>query len=354
MIKLGVDNGNYNTKSSEGMLYASGYAVSDKEFITPEMQLFYEGKYYAVGERRLRFQQDKTKELDTFILTLPVIAEAMKKTGTTNAEIVLGVGLPIDSYGTQKDAFRQYFLRDDLSFVFEGAAYRCRIADCKVFAQGHAALCRYYQQLKEYRSITLVDIGGYTVDVLTVHNFRLDRSSCASLRMIVYSVDPSEGYVTKPAIEKMRSSLAREIFQQDLLQIYSEQTERRDSLTAESRDTLRELLEQMRTGTCANPVIEDLMSRLAERLKYTTGKKQYGYLKAPLKELVNQIVDELAKDERVAAAYAKWQELRNEVLRTYKDQLPEPLPLSQQKEFKQIKNMKSSSMRISNTTMPCS
>lgn len=157
--------------------------------------------------------------------------------------------------------------------------------------------------------------------------------------MIVYSVDPREGYVTKPAIEKMRSSLAREIFQQDLLQIYSEQTERRDSLTAESRDTLRELLEQMRTGICASPAIEGLMPRLAERLKYTAGKKQYGYLKAPLKELVNQIVDELAKDERVAAAYAQWQELRNEVLRTYKDHLPEPLPLSQQKEFKQIKNI---------------
>jgi plasmid segregation protein ParM len=183
MIKLGVDNGNYNTKSSEGMLYASGYAVSDREFITPEMQLFYEGKYYAVGERRLRFQQDKTKEQDTFILTLPTIAEAMKKTGVVNAEITLGVGLPIDSYGVQKEAFRRYFLRDNLSFVFEGASYHCRIADCKVFAQGHAALCRYYQHLKEYRSITLVDIGGYTVDVLTVHNFRLDRSSCASLRM---------------------------------------------------------------------------------------------------------------------------------------------------------------------------
>lgn len=157
--------------------------------------------------------------------------------------------------------------------------------------------------------------------------------------MIVYSADSREGYVTKQAIEKMRSSFAREIFQQDLLQIYSEQTVLRDSLTAESRDTLRELLERMRTGTCTNPVIEDLMSRLAERLKYTAGKKQYGYLKAPLKELVNHIVDELAKDERVAAAYAKWQELRNEVLRTYKDKLPEPLPLSQQKEFKQIKNM---------------
>ncbi|QNB47742.1 hypothetical protein BR63_16570 [Thermanaerosceptrum fracticalcis] len=183
MIKVGVDNGNYNTKSSEGMLYASGYTASDKEFITPDMQLFYEGRYYAVGERRLRFQQDKTKEQDAFILTLPAIADAMKKAGTTNAEIALGVGLPIDSYGTQKEAFRRYFLRDNISFLFEGTSYRCRIAECKVFAQGHAALCRYYTRLKDYRSITLVDIGGYTVDVLTLHDFRLDRSSCASLRM---------------------------------------------------------------------------------------------------------------------------------------------------------------------------
>jgi plasmid segregation protein ParM len=183
MIKLGVDNGNYNTKSSEGMLYASGYTASDKEFITPDMQLFYEGRYYAVGERRMRFQQDKTREPDTFMLTLPAIADAMKRAETTSAEIALGVGLPIGSYGTQKEAFRRYFLRDNVSFLFEGTSYRCRIAECKVFAQGHAALCRYYPQLKDYRSITLVDIGGYTVDILTLHDFRLDRSSCASLRM---------------------------------------------------------------------------------------------------------------------------------------------------------------------------
>lgn len=183
MIKLGVDNGNYNTKSSERMLYASGYALSDREFVTPEMQIHFEGNYYAVGERRMRFQQDKTKEQDAFILTLPAIADAMKKAGITSGEIALGVGLPIDSYGAQKEVFRRYFLRDNLSFRFEGVSYRCRIAECKVFAQGHAALCRYYQQLKEYRSITLVDIGGYTVDVLTLHDFRLDRSSCASLRM---------------------------------------------------------------------------------------------------------------------------------------------------------------------------
>lgn len=157
--------------------------------------------------------------------------------------------------------------------------------------------------------------------------------------MIIYSVNPREGYVTKQAIEKMRSGLAREIFQQDLLQIYSEQTIRRNALTEESRNILRELLNRMQTENCDNPVIGEYMSRLAERLKQTTKRKKYGYLPVSLKELVNQIVDELAKDERVAAAYAYWYEMRNEVLHTYKDKLPEPLPLSEQKEFKHIKNV---------------
>ena len=157
--------------------------------------------------------------------------------------------------------------------------------------------------------------------------------------MLVYSVNPREGYVTKPAIEKMRSSLAREIFQQDLLQIYSGQTEQRNTLAEQSREALKEIIGRMNGGMCGSEAIESLLSHLAERLKHTSGKKQYGYLKAPLKAVVDQIVDELAKDTRVVEAYAKWQELRNEVLLTYMDRLPDPVPLSQQKEFKHIKNM---------------
>ena len=106
-IKLGIDNGNYNTKSSEHLLHASGFTMSDREFITSDMQLFYDGAYYAVGGKRMSFQQDKTKEPDSFILSLPSIAHAMKQAGVNEAEIVLGVGLPIDIYGTQKQAFRE-------------------------------------------------------------------------------------------------------------------------------------------------------------------------------------------------------------------------------------------------------
>ncbi|OCN00414.1 hypothetical protein A7X67_16245 [Clostridium sp. W14A] len=157
--------------------------------------------------------------------------------------------------------------------------------------------------------------------------------------MIVYSVDPREGYVTKPAINEMRSTLAHEIFQQDLMQIYPDQTARRNELAEQSRVALSEIIGQMESGVYENKVIEDMLSRLSERLKYTSGRKQYGYLKAELKTLVDQIVDELSKDARVAEAYRAWYKLHNEILHTYADKLPDPLPLSQQKEFKHIKNI---------------
>lgn len=157
--------------------------------------------------------------------------------------------------------------------------------------------------------------------------------------MIVYSVDPREGYVTKPAINEMRSTLAHEIFQQDLMQIYPDQTARRNELAEQSRVALSEIIGQMESGVYENKVIEDMLSRLSERLKYTSGRKQYGYLKAELKTLVDQIVDELSKDARMAEAYRAWYKLHNEILHTYADKLPDPLPLSQQKEFKHIKNI---------------
>ncbi len=116
-------------------------------------------------------------------------------------------------------------------------------------------------------------------------------------------------------------------------------TQRRDSLNQDTRKVLQQLIKQMQDGTMSNERIEQLMLELARQLRNTSGKKQYGYLKPQLKSLVDEIVDELERDERVAAAYNLWYEMREEVLRTYKDDLPERIPLSQQKEFKRIKNI---------------
>lgn len=158
------------------------------------------------------------------------------------------------------------------------------------------------------------------------------------VHLIAYSTNPREAYVTKEAIDRMRSSLAREIFKQDLLQVYEEQTHERDKLKTVAAEVMRKRIAELQSGTCDNPDIGSLLTELAERLKRTSGKKQYGYLKALVKALVNQIVDQLEKDERVAECYAAWYELRHKVLRTYSKQLPPRLPLSQQKEFKSLKN----------------
>lgn len=159
------------------------------------------------------------------------------------------------------------------------------------------------------------------------------------VHMVCYSADGQSGFLTKEGIAEIKSRLAKEIFRQDLTEVYQRQTQRRDELVRESGEVMKELIRQMRSGTLENPRIEQLTGELAQRLKSTSGKKQYGYLKAPVKAIVDEIVDELAKDPRIAAAYDLWYQLREKVLRTYKSDLPQRLPLSQQKEFKRIKNL---------------
>ncbi len=159
------------------------------------------------------------------------------------------------------------------------------------------------------------------------------------VHMVVYSADGKSGFLSKDGIARFKSKLVGEIFQQDLTEIYQRQTMRRDELTAQSRERMESLLQEMKSGSMENQRMGQLMVSLAKQLQTVGGRKQYGYLKAPLKALVDEIVDELAGDPRIAEAYGLWYEQREEVLRSYKDDLPDRLPLSQQKELRQIKNM---------------
>lgn len=159
------------------------------------------------------------------------------------------------------------------------------------------------------------------------------------IHMICYSTDPKEGYLTKKGIEKMKSGFVKNIFGQELKEVYIKQSKRRDELKQESREVLLNLIAEMKNNTFQNDKVEKLFIEFAERLKFSKGRKQYGYLQPKLKEMIDEIVDELAKDERISKAYDLWYEMRSEVLYSYMDNLPDPLPLSKQKEFKSIKNM---------------
>ena len=166
-----------------------------------------------------------------------------------------------------------------------------------------------------------------------------DEAHHPHLHMVCFSADGKSGYLNTDGIEKIKAGLAKEIFRQELHELYGQQTMRRNALTQDARELLQQITEQMQNGTLENPQSEQLMVYLSDQLKTTKGKKQYGYLKAPLKSVVDEIVDELQKDERISQAYGLWYELRDEVLRTYRKDLPKRLPLSRQKEFRQIHNL---------------
>lgn len=159
------------------------------------------------------------------------------------------------------------------------------------------------------------------------------------VHLLVYSAKDREGYLTKQSIEAMRSELAHDIFRQDFANIYEKQTQSRTDLKERSEAVIKIWIDEIRAGTFQSSEIEISMLQLSKRLQNTGGKKVYGYLKRDVKDLVDHIVDELEKDDRVSALYREWGLWQDEIVRTYRKQPEELPPLSKQPKLKNIKNM---------------
>lgn len=158
------------------------------------------------------------------------------------------------------------------------------------------------------------------------------------VHLMVYSTEEKQAYLSKEGVMKLRSSFAKDIFAQDLLCVYEKQTEYRDELKVNSREVIEEIISKINSGVYDNPKLEEMLLSLADRLSKTSSKKVYGYLKADVKTIIDSIVDELASDERISTLYDLWHEQRESVIKPYTDELPERVSLSQNKEFKSIKN----------------
>jgi len=159
------------------------------------------------------------------------------------------------------------------------------------------------------------------------------------VHLMVYSAKDNDGFLTEKSIEAMRSELAHDIFRQDFAHTYEQQNQARADLKNGAADVLQKLMDALRSGTMVSPQIAGQMELLAGRLQNTSGKKVYGYLKRDVKNLIDRIVDELAEDSRVDALYQAWGRWQNEILLTYQNTAPPLPPLSQQPQFKSIKNM---------------
>ena len=159
------------------------------------------------------------------------------------------------------------------------------------------------------------------------------------IHMMVWSDDPKEGFLTKDGIAAMRSKLTNAIFRDEMQQIYERKDVAYSDLVEAAQNAMREMISRMQHQICDSPIIEDNMRQLVQALETTTGKKQYGYLKKPLKQLVDTIGDALAELPEVSECYEVWNQIHVELNECYGHSTPwERLPLSQRKEFRKIKN----------------
>ena len=163
-----------------------------------------------------------------------------------------------------------------------------------------------------------------------------DADTHPHIHMMIWT--DQETVLKRDAVVKLRSAMTNSIFQAELENLYIRNGEPYKDVTGAARETMRRIVDQLETVENPPESIRQKLMELALELHTVNGKKQYGYLKKPLKDMVDSIVDELEKLPEVAAYYAVWNGLRDTLEGYYKNRPRQHNPLSQQKEFRAIKN----------------
>lgn len=190
---------------------------------------------------------------------------------------------------------------------------------------------RHIMEIADAHKIPLCNLKWYAAFHNTTHH--------PHIHLLVYSTDPKQGYLTKKGIEKMRSMLANDIFHDELQSIYQEQTVSRDDLKKLSETEFDEILKQIQDSEFHHPRLEQLVKKLYSQLRKTKGKKIYGYLPKEVKQTVNKIFLELAKDDKINQLYEKWCQLEKLKYKSYTITEPELPSLTENKTFHSVRNM---------------
>ena len=165
-----------------------------------------------------------------------------------------------------------------------------------------------------------------------------DEGNHPHIHMMAWSAKPGQAYLSRDGIRQIKSTLTNHIFQNEMLHLYEQKSVSRDELVHEARKAMLEMVRTMKEGICHHPETERLMLELAMQLEDIRGKKSYGYLPKPQKKLVDKIVDEMERLPSVKKCYEQWQILQGKVDAYYHDKEQKRILLSQQKEFRSIKN----------------
>ena len=165
-----------------------------------------------------------------------------------------------------------------------------------------------------------------------------DEGDHQHIHMMLWSDDPKYGFLRKDKLLHLQSVLTNMIYADELKEVYVQKDIAYKDVTEAARAAMRRIVDQLETVENLPEAIQQKPLELALEMRTVTGKKQYGYLKKPLKDKVDSIVDELENLPEVAAYYSVWNGLRDTLEGYYKNRPRQHNPLSQQKEFRAIKN----------------
>lgn len=190
---------------------------------------------------------------------------------------------------------------------------------------------RHISDIAKAQNIPLCNLKWYAAYHDTTHH--------PHIHLLVYSTNPKQGFLTKAGIDKIRSAFANDIFHDDLQSIYQEQTVSRDELKAVSKNEFESIVNRIASNDHTDPQLEELIRKLYIQLQNVKGKKVYGYLPMEIKETVNKIFSELAKDENIRQLYDKWCSLERLKCKTYTQKEKELPSLTDNKVFQPVRNM---------------
>ncbi len=190
---------------------------------------------------------------------------------------------------------------------------------------------RHISDIAKAQNIPLCNLKWYAAYHDTTHH--------PHIHLLVYSTNPKQGFLTKAGIDKIRSAFANDIFHDDLQSIYQEQTVSRDELKAVSKNEFESIVNMIASNGYTYPQLEEPIRKLYIQLQNVKGKKVYGYLPKEIKETVNKIFSELAKDENIQQLYEKWCSLERLKYKTYTQKEAELPELVDNKVFQPVRNM---------------
>ena len=190
---------------------------------------------------------------------------------------------------------------------------------------------RHISDIAKAQRIPLCNLKWYAAFHDTTHH--------PHIHLLVYSTNPKQGFLTTKGIDQIRSAFANDIFHDNLQSIYQEQTISRDELKAVSKTEFENIVDNICQGNFDCPLLEELVRKLYSQLQNVKGKKVDGYLPPEVKETVNNIFSELAKDENIRQLYEKWCSLERLKCKTYTQKEKELPVLTDNKVFQPVRNM---------------